>query len=185
MAKKKCRLTFRKKKRSSAFEPPSFDINLDGKRVGSVAQGYDRKWFWYCNIDGKSTNTSLLRNAARDLEGCKAEVKRFFMEGLRPGAKPQEQVSPGGIVLPEMPEPEPTPESQEDMPKRWCFTVGFYPFESSDQHAKKALEVLYAIGLGQRGFKQESWEKRERVRELLDQLSQEMVGEVPSIEELC
>lgn len=124
-----------------------------------------------CDGDGYSRKPSL---GDEPCELCKGE-----------GVLEMEVTSPGGIVLPKMPEPEPTPEPQEDKPKRWCFTVGFYPFESSDQHAKKALEVLYAIGLGRRGFKQESWEKRERVRELLDQLSQEMVGEVPSIEELC
>jgi hypothetical protein len=96
-----------------------------------------------------------------------------------------EDVSPGGIILAKMPEPEPTPEPQEPKPERWCFTVGFYPFESHSRQAKDALEVLYGIGLGRCGLSRELWEKRERVRELLDQLSQEMVGEVPSIEELC
>jgi hypothetical protein len=135
--------------------------------------------------DTRGVSTKHRTGVARDLEGCKREVTAYILQGVVPGEASAESMSPGGIVLPKMPEPEPTPEPQEDKPKRWRFTVGFYPFESTDQHAKKALEVLYAIGLGQRGFKQESWEKRERVRELLDQLAQEMVGEVPSIEELC
>lgn len=185
MSKKKGRLTFRKKKRSYQFEDDAVEINLNSERVGTIHRRDNGEWFWYGSIGNRRINTSGLNNVARDLEGCKAEAKRFFLEGLRPGAKPQEQISPGGIVLPKMPEPEPTPEPQEEKPKRWCFTVGFYPFESSDQHAKKSLEVLYAIGLGRCGLSQELWEKRERVRELLDQLSQEMVGEVPSIEELC
>lgn len=96
-----------------------------------------------------------------------------------------EDVSPGGIILPQMPGPEPTQEPQEDKPKRWCFTVGFSPFEIHSRQAKDALEVLYGIGLGRCGLNQELWEKRKRIWKLLDQLSQEMVGEVPSIEELC
>ena len=99
----------------------------------------------------------------------------------------QETISARGIVLltEVKPEPEPTPEPQEDKPQRWRFTVGYSPFESHSRQAKDALGVLYAIGLGRCGLSRELWEKRERVRELLDQLAQEMVGEVPSIEELC
>ncbi len=135
--------------------------------------------------DTRGVSTKHRTGVARDLEGCKREVTAYIVQGVVPGEASAESISPGGIVLPKMPEPEPTPEPQEEKPTRWCFTVGFSPFEIHSRQAKDALEVLYGIVLGQRGFKQESWEKRERVRELLDQLSQEMVGEVPSIEELC
>lgn len=135
--------------------------------------------------DTKGVSTKHRTGVARDLEGCKREVTAYILQGVVPGEACAESISPGGIVLPKMPELEPTPEPQEDKPKQWCFTVGFSPFEIHSRQAKDALEVLYGIGLGRCGLSRELWEKRKRVRELLDQLSQEMVGEVPSIEELC
>jgi hypothetical protein len=100
--------------------------------------------------------------------------------------KPQEQVSPGGIILPAMPKPESDPVPQNVKPERWSFIVGSFPCHS-DQDVKDALEALYKIALPRPGIcgSKEAHEKRERVRELLNQVAQEMVGEVPSIEELC
>ena len=99
-----------------------------------------------------------------------------------------ETVSPGGIILPSMPqEPEP-PQPEEPKKKPWTFTIGWELVARHDpEFARQALEDLYKVcdasGVGKRSPEEQA--KYERTLDLLNQLSFEIMGEIPQYEQLC
>ena len=100
-----------------------------------------------------------------------------------------EIVSPGGIILPSMPqEPEP-PHPEEPKKKPWTFTIGWELVARHDpEFARKALEDLYKVCVSSGGGIMRTPEEREkdkRVLALLNQLAFEITGEVPTYEQLC
>ena len=73
------RLTFRKTKQP--FQVALYEIRLGGEKVGCIQYTHNgSRWYWYTNGWSEYRNTITIQGSATDLEGCKDECRRFFLE---------------------------------------------------------------------------------------------------------
>lgn len=72
------RVTFKKEPPERFSTTKFYRINVDGQHVGTI-QSNGPEWFWY----GEGRNTICDPEAARTLEGCKAEAKAYFLNLAR------------------------------------------------------------------------------------------------------